>query len=173
MLTWEDDIDIQALRRQGWTISAIARHTGRDRKTVRTYLARTRTPGVRARPTDPFDAFVDYVSARLAEDPHLWALTLFDELQRLGFSLSYPSLTRQIRARRLRPDCLGCRGATGRVNAVIDHLPGEETRWDWLDLPDPGRVGMGQDCASAGRVPGPLWPVAGRARPGDGPAAPG
>jgi hypothetical protein len=23
------------------------------------------------------------------------------------------------------------------VNAIIEHPPGEETQWDWLDLPDP------------------------------------
>ena len=137
MLTWEDDVDIHALHRQGWTISAIARHTGRDRKTVRAYLTGKRTPGVRARTEDPFGPFLDYVTARLVEDPHLWALTLFDELQPLGFGSSYPTLTREIRVRRLRPDCQACRGATGRVNAVIDHPPGEETQWDWLDLPDP------------------------------------
>ena len=38
MLTQEEDIDAHALKRQGWTISAIARHLGRDRKTVRAYL---------------------------------------------------------------------------------------------------------------------------------------
>ena len=38
MLTREDDVDAHALRKQGWTISAIARHLGRDRKTVRAYL---------------------------------------------------------------------------------------------------------------------------------------
>ncbi len=52
MLTWEDDVDIHALHRQGWTISAIARHTGRDRKTVRAYLTGRRTPGARARSGD-------------------------------------------------------------------------------------------------------------------------
>ena len=45
MLTWEDDVDIHALHRQGWTISAIARHTGRDRKTVRAYLTGQRSSG--------------------------------------------------------------------------------------------------------------------------------
>ena len=35
MLTWEDDVEVHALRKRGWTISAIARHTGFDRKTVR------------------------------------------------------------------------------------------------------------------------------------------
>jgi len=72
MLTWEDDVDIHALRRQGWTIAAIARHTGRDRKTVRAYLNGHRTPGARARAADPFARFEAYVRARLVEDPHLW-----------------------------------------------------------------------------------------------------
>ena len=49
MLTWEDDVEVHALHKRGWSISAIARHTGRDRKTVRAYLNGTRTPGVRTR----------------------------------------------------------------------------------------------------------------------------
>ena len=49
MLTWENDVEVHALRARGWSISAIARHTGRDRKTVRAYLNGDRTPGVRAR----------------------------------------------------------------------------------------------------------------------------
>ncbi|WP_262418686.1 helix-turn-helix domain-containing protein [Streptomyces sp. SP2-10] len=45
MLTLEEDVDAHALRRQGWTISAIARHLGRDRKTIRAYLNGEITPG--------------------------------------------------------------------------------------------------------------------------------
>jgi transposase len=137
MLTWEDDVEVHALRKRGWSISAIARHVGRDRKTVRAYLNGDRSPGVRVRAVDPFAPFVDYVSARLVEDPHLWAITLFDELLGLGFPLSYQSLTREIRGRGLRPACAACVGVTGRPNAVIEHPPGAETQWDWLDLPDP------------------------------------
>ena len=81
MITREDDVDIHALRRQGWTITAIARHVGRDRKTVRDYLNGKREPGVRQRAVDPSAPFLDYVTARLVEDPHLWGITLFDELQ--------------------------------------------------------------------------------------------
>jgi hypothetical protein len=33
--------------------------------------------------------------------------------------------------------CEACRSATDRVNAIIPHEPGDETQWDWLDLPDP------------------------------------
>ncbi|BBZ42110.1 transcriptional regulator [Mycobacterium conspicuum] len=95
-------------------------------------------PRVRVRPgPDPFDPFVDYVTARLIEDPHLWARTLYDELEDLGFGLSYQSLTRNIRTRSLRPVCEACRSATQRPNAVIPHAPGDETQWDWLELPDP------------------------------------
>jgi transcriptional regulator len=36
MLTWENNVEATALRRQGWTISAIARHLGHDRKTILT-----------------------------------------------------------------------------------------------------------------------------------------
>ena len=72
MLTREDDIDAHALRRQGWTISAIARHLGRDRKTVRAYLAGGEA-GVRARSwADPFEPFAAYCAQRLRDDPHLW-----------------------------------------------------------------------------------------------------
>ena len=39
MLTQEDDVEIHALASRGWSLSAIARHTGRDRKTIRRYLA--------------------------------------------------------------------------------------------------------------------------------------
>jgi transposase len=137
MLTWENDVEVHALRNRGWSISAIARHTGRDRKTVRAYLNGERTPGVRARAVDPFAPFGDYVRARLVEDPHLWAVTLLDELVPLGFVLSYASLTREIRNRNLRPVCAQCATATGRANAIIEHPPGAETQWDWLDLPDP------------------------------------
>ena len=137
MLTREDDIDVHALRRQGWTISAIARHLGHDRKTIRAYL-NGRQAGVRA-PAGPdvFAPFVDYCRARLTEDPHLWAATLFDEVTALGYDRAYSTFTRQLRARSLRPACEPCAPAKGRPAAVIDHPPGEETQFDWVELPDP------------------------------------
>ncbi|MET3768619.1 transposase [Marisediminicola sp. UYEF4] len=130
-------MDIHALKRQGMTISEIARRTDHDRKTIRAYLAGERTPGVRQRAApDPFDAFIDYVTARLKEDPHLWAATLLDELVPLGFEGSYQTLTRQIRDRSLRPACTACAHVTKRPNAIIEHPPGEETQFDWVELPD-------------------------------------
>jgi transposase len=137
MLTREDDIDVHALRRQGWTISAIARHLGRDRKTIRAYL-NGRRAGVRAATgPDLFAPFVDYCRARLTEDPHLWAMTLFDEVVDLGYDRAYSTFTRQLRARKLRPACEPCAPAKGRPAAIIEHPPGEETQFDWVELPDP------------------------------------
>jgi predicted transcriptional regulator len=47
MLTREDDVDAHACRAKGWSISAIARHLGQDRKTIRAYLAGGRVAGER------------------------------------------------------------------------------------------------------------------------------
>nr|WP_255327766.1 helix-turn-helix domain-containing protein [Nocardia sp. 348MFTsu5.1] len=62
LLTREEDVEIRALKERGWTISAIARHTGRDPKTIRSYLNGTTAPGVCKRSVpDPFDMFVAHV----------------------------------------------------------------------------------------------------------------
>ena len=138
MLTWENNVEASALRQQGWTISAIARHLRLDRKTVRDYVEGKRVPGVRARSgTDPFDEFAEYAKIRLVDDPHLWATTLFDEVVGLGYPGSYPSFTRGLRARSLRPHCEACQASTGRDHSIIDHPAGAETQFDWLELPDP------------------------------------
>jgi transposase len=138
MLSWEDDVEAHALRRRGWSISAIARHLGHDRKTVRAYLRGEREPGRRAsRGPDVMGPFVEYCRIRLADDPHLWASALLDELRELGFQGSYPSLTAAVRAQGLRPHCEPCQASAGRDAAVIAHPPGEETQFDWLELPGP------------------------------------
>jgi len=135
MLTQEEDVEVHALRKQGWTISEIARHTGRDRKTIRSYLAGERQPGVRAVvEPDPFDRIEAYVAQRLADDHGVWATTLFDEVQALGYDRSYPTFTRKLRQRNLRPHCEACSGVKGRATVIIEHPPGEEVQWDWDEL---------------------------------------
>jgi transposase len=85
VLSWEEDVEAHALRRRGWSISAIARHLGHDRKTMRAYLNGVREPGSRRKSVpDLIDPFVEYVRLRLADDPHLWASTLLDEWRRWG-----------------------------------------------------------------------------------------
>ena len=135
MLTQEEDVEIHALRKQGWTIAKIARHTGRDRKTIRAYLDGVRQPGVRAAvESDPFDRIEPYVAQRLSDDHGVWGTTLFDEVQALGYDRSYPTFTRKLRQRGLRPHCEACSGVKGRATVIIDHPSGEEIQWDWDEL---------------------------------------
>lgn len=137
MLTWEEDLDAHALRRQGWTISAIAQHLGRDRKTIRAYLNGERVPQQRRQAPDAFVPFLDYCRQRLADDPHLWASTLFDEIVQLGYAGAYSTFTRALRRFDVRPHCEPCHASQGRDRAVIEHSPGEEIQFDWIELPDP------------------------------------
>ena len=81
---------------------------------------------------NPFDAVADYVRQRLVEDPDVRATVLFGEAQRMGYRASYPTFVRRIRNRGLRPQCQAC--LSGRAHTDIEHPPGEEIQWDWLEL---------------------------------------
>lgn len=139
MITQEEDMEVHALKKQGWSLAAIARHTGLDRKTVRAYLNGDRQVGVRQRSVDdvdPFDRIEPYVRQRLKEDNHLRAKVLYGEVQELagGYERAYETFCRQIRKRNLRPHCEPCSGVKGRAHADIEHPPGEEIQWDWNEL---------------------------------------
>ncbi|HEY1715265.1 MAG TPA: hypothetical protein VGG07_20345 [Solirubrobacteraceae bacterium] len=135
MLTQEDDVEIHALAARGWSLSAISRHTGRDRKTIRKYLTAGTGP-VRERAVSCLEPWRGYIAARFSDDPHLPAVNLLDELMAAGFDRSYPTLVRELRRTELRPVCLVCQQRRGRAPTTeIDHPPGEEIQWDWLELP--------------------------------------
>jgi transposase len=133
MLTEEDDVEICALAARGWSVSAISRHTGRDRKTVRTYLQAPRR--VRAPAPSCLEPFRGYIAARFEEDPHLEATVLHRELVDAGFGRAYTTLVGELRRLALRPVCLVCAHRRGdQVTTEIDHPAGEEIQWDWLEL---------------------------------------
>lgn len=100
-------MEVHALFKRGWSISAIARHLECDRKTVRSYLNGERQPGVRR---------------SSAPDPLA-----------LGYRCSYVSFARQLRTAGLRPHCEACAGVKGRETTEIDHPAGEEIQWDWAE----------------------------------------
>jgi transposase len=132
MLTEEDDVEIHALARRGWSVSAIARHTGRDRNTVAKYLAgkgssRDRAPSC----LEPFRA---YLEARFIDDAHVFATKLYEELVAVGFDRSYPTLVRELRQLGLRPECECCRAGVVKLTVGLEHEPGEELQLDWLEL---------------------------------------
>lgn len=88
MFTQGEDVEVHALRKRGWSYSAIARHVGHDRRTVKGYLEGKRQPGHRKSSTpDCLERFVPYLNARFVEDPHVWASALFDEVVALGYDL--------------------------------------------------------------------------------------
>ncbi len=137
MLTQEDDVEIHALAARGWSLSAISRHTGRDRKTIRKYLVGDGAGQGRERAPSCLEPFRSYIAARFVDDPHLDATVLHRELVAAGFERSYPTLVRELRRLELRPICVVCQHRRGRaVTVEIEHPPGEEIQWDWLELHD-------------------------------------
>jgi hypothetical protein len=75
MLTEEDDVEIHALAARGWSVSAISRHTGRDRKTARKYLE---APPRAAEAVAPscLEPYRGYITARF-----VIGVPLFDDLR--------------------------------------------------------------------------------------------
>ena len=84
------------LHRQGLSVSAIARETGADRKTVRKYIERGLEPpsyGPRKPRQAMIDPFTAYLRERVARYPGLTARRLFRELRDLGYSGGYTTVT--------------------------------------------------------------------------------
>jgi len=155
MLTREDEVEIVALHRRGWSISAIARHTGRDRKTVRAWLRGERGREA-ARTPSALEPYRVYIERRLQDDPHLDATVLFRELRSFGFDRSYPTLTRELRRLGLRPACPACKRGGQALTVELEHAPGEELQLDWLELTEtpwgePAHVLVGA-LACSGRI---------------------
>jgi transposase len=94
------------LRRQGLSISAIARDLGLDRKTVRRCIARGLEPPVygprqpRARLIDPF---LPYLRGRVAAYPGLTGRRLWREVRELGYPGGYTAVTDVLREVRPPP----------------------------------------------------------------------
>jgi hypothetical protein len=75
-----------------------------------------------------------YLEARFVDDPHVLGTVLHRELCALGFDRSYQTFTRELRVLELRPRCECCRRGGVDVTTEIDHPPGEELQFDWLEL---------------------------------------
>src|ERR1035441_4064889 len=127
MLTQEDDVEIHALAARGWNQSAISRHTGRDRKTVRKFLSAGEEPLARERAASCLEPWRAYIAARFVDDPHLPAVTLLDELTAAGFDRSYPTLVRELRRtehlRRLRDRGVLITARPGRLTCSPAFVP--------------------------------------------------
>lgn len=97
---------ILELHRQGLTITAIARRTGRDPKTVRKYIER----GIEAPVYGPRSVgrpsklapFRDFLSERITAFPELSAARLTREIRELGYTGAYTAVKRYLAA--IRPE---------------------------------------------------------------------
>jgi len=92
--------------RQGLSVTAIARRTGRDPKTVRKYIERGLEPPVYGprqvgRPGKLLP-FVDYIRERLAAFPDLTATRLLREVRERGYGGAYSAVKRFVAA--IRPN---------------------------------------------------------------------
>jgi transposase len=94
------------LHRQGLSISAIARRTGRDPKTVRKYIERGLEPPVYGprqvgRPSK-IAPFLDYLRQRVVAYPDLSAVRLTREIRERGYRGAYTAVKRFVAA--IRPE---------------------------------------------------------------------
>lgn len=94
---------IHDLKRQGLSVSAIARQTGLDRKTVRKHLAGgVKAPVYKPRPPRPreLEPYEPYLRDRIALYPGLSGKRLFREIAAMGFKGGYTTVTDLLARRR-------------------------------------------------------------------------
>jgi transposase len=107
VVTLGEIVLIHDLKRQGLSVSAIARKLGLDRKTVRRHLARGMEPpvyGPRASRPRQLTAYEPYLRERIAAWPELSGKRLLREIRELGYAGCYSLLTDFLReARPPRP----------------------------------------------------------------------
>ena len=114
------------LHRQGLSLSAIARQTGLDRKTVRRYVERgLEPPAYQPRPTQASKVtpFGTYLRARVAAYPELTASRLHRELRDLGFGGGYTAV--KVFVRGIRP------GASAGFEVRFETPPGRQAQVDF------------------------------------------
>lgn len=121
---------IHELHQQGLSISAIARHTGLDRKTVRKYLRQgLQAPryGPRAPRAQLLDPYRAYLRERVEAYPRMRGTRLLREIRGLGYRGGYTQLTAYLRE--IRPPAE--RGFEHRFKTVFGEQPGR-VRVVWL-----------------------------------------
>lgn len=120
---------IHDLKRQGLSLSAIARKTGFDRKTVRKYLDQgidVPVYGPRSSRGRVVDAYADYLRSRVADYPDLSGKRLLREIRDLGYEGGYTAVTDFLRE--VRP--------SGRVpfERRFETSPGQQAQVDFAEF---------------------------------------
>ena len=129
MVKLETVVMILDLHRQGLSVSAIARQSGLDRKTVRRTIKRGLEPPVygprQPRPT-LLDPFAGYLRQRVRAYPGLTSARLLRELKDLGYAGGYTMVTDFLRD--VRP------AADPRFEVRFETAPGEQGQVDFAEF---------------------------------------
>ena len=143
MLTQEEYMDVLKLRHEGFTVAEIADELGYHPATISRWPAAGGPPPERE--TDRSELLIDEHWARRIEmlleaNPRLLATSVFAIIATEGFSGSYPTVSRHVRALR------GPRFRRAEKASVpIETAPGEECQFDWSDCCDFGELfGLGE-----------------------------
>ena len=131
MMTQEEFMDVQAMKRQGLTNLEIAEATGYHRETIGEWLKAGGPPAGRTRTAPP--TIDERWAARIAEllrpAPRLLATSVYEILRIEGFDGSYPTVARHLNTLR------GPRfKAAVQASTRIETAPGEECQFDWSDI---------------------------------------
>ena len=120
-------MEITILHKQGHSIRAIARMTGRSRNTVRAILRRDERQGEavqrRTRAT-LITPYADYVKQRMAQLPGIFASVLYREVLALGYSGSARTLRRYVQSLRDKQ-------SSEMPDNRFETQPGEQMQVDW------------------------------------------
>lgn len=125
-------MDIRSLRKEGHSIKAIARMTGRSRNTIRRVLRDAEFTGFREPQRHScLDSFKDYLCRRY-EECGLSAVRLLPEIQAMGYTGSIATLRRYLHS--LKPEQERMRKLTVRFETP----PGKQAQAAWAYCgPDP------------------------------------
>lgn len=128
MLSWRDRVELSNLLERGWSVAAIAKHTGRDPKTIRRYRDNPDlVPGTRRSGPGLVDEYASYIDARLGDNEHLAGTVLLREIRELGYAGSYQTLARHLQ--KVRPDC-PFTGSEPSESVIMGHRLGS-AQADW------------------------------------------
>jgi transposase len=130
MLTQEEFMDVQALKRQGLTKIEIARELGYHPATIAKWLAEGPPPRRRLHGAPLIDErWAARIADLLRRSPKLLATSIFEIITAEGFVGSYPTVVRhvhQLRGPRFR--------AAAVASVPIETAPGEEVQFDFSDV---------------------------------------
>jgi transposase len=131
MLTQEEFMDVQALKRQGLTITEIASELGYHPATISRWLRSSGPPPRRKVQAPPLidDRWSSRIADLLRRSPRLLATSVYEILITEGFSGSYNTVARHLhslRGPRFKKE--------PRVSVRIETAPAEEAQFDFSDV---------------------------------------